>query len=190
MSPQMMKRVGLWESQSTTSTPTTTTISTTNSVASTPTPIGSSTPSSVGSITSVGVINSDQSPNSSLTSTTTAAAAKRFSFQARTIPQEPSGMRSSRSSSMDQRPNSARPSLNSVGRRSTLSTSAENGREKRVSYDETRMKKNLDLPENESGYRTSSLPRGTKIGNTSTDGSLSEDTSSVRKTDGNGNVIE
>jgi hypothetical protein len=59
--------------------------------------------------------------------------------------------------------------------------------EKRVSYDETRLKKQLALPENSAGYKTSSLPRGAKIGN-STDGSMTENTERPRKTDGNGKL--
>ena len=95
-------------------------------------------------------------------------------------------MRFSRSSSMDQRPNSAKSSLTNAGKRSTLSM--DESREKRVSYDETRMKKTLDLPENGSGYRTSSLPRSAKIGNNSTDGTLPENSETLRKADGNGNA--
>ena len=85
---------------------------------------------------------------------------------------------------MDQRPNSAKNSLGGIGRRSTLNT--EERAEKRVSYDETRLKRQLDLPENGAGgYKTSSLPQGTKIGNT-TDGTVAENTDRPRKIDGNG----
>ena len=88
---------------------------------------------------------------------------------------------------MDQRPNSAKSSLGGIGRRSTLNT--EERAEKRVSYDETRLKRQLDLPENSAGgYKASSLPRGTKIGNTSSaEGTdATENTDRHRKTDGNG----
>ena len=84
---------------------------------------------------------------------------------------------------MDHRPSSAKANLSSIGKRSTLNT--ESRAEKRVSYDETRLKKQLTLPENGAGYKTSSLPRGAKIGN-STDGSMTENTERPRKTDGNG----
>ena len=84
---------------------------------------------------------------------------------------------------MDQRPSSAKTNLSSIGKRSTLNT--ESRAEKRVSYDETRLKKQLTLPENGAGYKTSSLPRGAKIGN-STDGTVTENTEQPRKTDGNG----
>ena len=97
--------------------------------------------------------------------------------------QEPSGSRIPRSSSVDQRPSSAKANLSGIGKRSTLNT--ESRAEKRVSYDETRLKKQLTLPENGAGYKTSSLPRGAKIGN-STDGSVTENTERPRKTDGNG----
>ena len=84
---------------------------------------------------------------------------------------------------MDQRPNSAKINLGSIGKRSTLN--ADTRAEKRVSYDETRLKKQMALPENGAGYKTSSLPRGAKIGN-STDGTVMENTEQPRKTDGNG----
>lgn len=85
---------------------------------------------------------------------------------------------------MDQRPSSAKLNLSSIGKRPTLNT--ESRAEKRVSYDETRLKKQLVLPENGAGgYKASSLPRGAKIGN-STDGSATENTERPRKTDGNG----
>lgn len=86
---------------------------------------------------------------------------------------------------MDQRPSSAKINLSTIGKRSTLN--AETRAEKRVSYDETRLKRQLDLPENGAGgYKTSSLPRGAKIGN-STDGTtVTENSERPRKTDGNG----
>lgn len=89
---------------------------------------------------------------------------------------------------MDQRPNSAKATLSYLGRRSTLNTDEKS--EKRVSYDETRLKRTLDLPENGGGYKASSLPRGAKIGNSSTDGSsVVESGGSIRKTDGNGKTM-
>ena len=108
-------------------------------------------------------------------------------------------MRFTRSSSMDQRPSSAKSSLGLVGRRSTLNTGGEEKeREKRVSYDETRLRRNLDVSENGGSLpKTASLPRGTKIGNLSTDGvsssssspyAASEATERHRKTDLNGTV--
>ena len=88
---------------------------------------------------------------------------------------------------MDQRPNSAKINLSTIGKRSTLNT--ETRAEKRVSYDETRLKRQLDLPENSAGgYKTLSLPRGAKIGN-STDGTVTENTARPRKTDGNGRHV-
>ena len=84
---------------------------------------------------------------------------------------------------MDQGPNSAKINLSSIGKRSTLNT--ETHTEKRVSYNKMRLKKQLALPKNSAGYKTSSLPRGAKIGN-STDGTVTENTEQPRKTDGNG----
>ena len=87
---------------------------------------------------------------------------------------------------MDQRPSSARNNLASIGKRSTLNTEAR--AEKRTSYDETRLHRQLDLPENGAGagFKTSSLPRSAKIGN-STDGTATENTDRPRKIGGNGN---
>ena len=88
---------------------------------------------------------------------------------------------------MDQRPNSAKTSLGNLGRRSTLN---DEKTEKRVSYDETRLKRTLDLPEDSGGYKASSLPRGAKIGISSTDGtSVTESGGSLRKNDGNGKTV-
>ena len=84
---------------------------------------------------------------------------------------------------MDQRPSSAKSSLGVVGRRSTLNT--EERAQKRGSFDETRLKKHLELPETD-GYKASSLPRGTKIGNSSTASPVPENVDSHRKADGNG----
>lgn len=94
-------------------------------------------------------------------------------------------MRFSRSGSMDQRPNSAKSNLGSLGRRSTINT--EDKSEKRISYDETRMKRNLETSEVMAGNRTSSLPRGTKIGNSiSMESSVKSSPEQLRKKDGNG----
>lgn len=109
--------------------------------------------------------NSGPHPLASSTPTNGDSVVKRYPFQPKTIPQEPSQGASTssmppRSMSFDlQRPSSAK---NSLG---LLEKKREDLRQKRGSYDEARLKKHLDLPETNSNgdYKASSLPRGAKI---------------------------